>query len=913
MKTLLRRLQFFFHRRQFDADLEEELRDHLHRKTLDTGNEAGARRQFGNVTLTMEDSRNAWSWNLLEQMIQDGRYAWRAMRANKLFTLMAVLSLALGIGANTAIYSFMDAVLIRGLPVRRTEQLVILNWRSKGEAPVVTDHWGSSYDEKGGGLTCPNFPYTAYELLRDRNDVLTALFGHASAGRLNLVIDGQAELAEGELVSGDYFTGLGVGSAVGRVLGRDDDRKGAPPVVILSYDFWRSRFGSDSAVLGKTVQLNRSAFTIAGVAAPEFYGVSPASRPKLFLPLADIGLVEAQISKDWAAGFTNRHFYWLELMGRLKPGTTLAQAQAQLEGSFHNFVASTATKDRERVDLPRLWLQEGGSGVDAMRRNLSQPLWILMSMVGLILLIACANIANLLLARAATRRREMAVRLSLGAGRFRIVRQLLTESLILALTGAACGLGIAALGIRVLRTSLSDGEDLTVRVGLDWRVLAFTIAIAIVTGILFGLAPALQSTRADVAPALKESRVKGSGSHGKRVSLNHILVVGQIALSLLLVVAAGLFVKTLSNLHAVQLGFNAEHVLVFNLDASKAGYTGEPLKQFYDGLQSRLQAAPGVRAATSSDMPLVAGWNSSTGITVPGIPKPPEGQRGPSTAVARVGTTFFETMEMPIVSGRALNRGDVEGAPPAVVVNPAFADKYFKGQNPVGRHFRLGGDESGVDVEIVGVVRTARYSSLKREIPPVTYTSWMQANTKDRPVSLMFFEVRTSGDPMAMANTVRQIVREASPLVPVQGLTTQTERIDRTIRQERTFAQLCTCFGALALLMAGVGLYGSMAYAVARRTNEIGIRMALGAVRGRIVWMVLREVLVLAGFGVAIGFAAVYQATSLVQSFLFGLKPNDPTALIVSVGILLACALVAGFMPARRASRIDPIVALRHE
>ena len=540
-----------------------------------------------------------------------------------------------------------------------------------------------------------------------------------------------------------------------------------------------------------------------------------------------------------------------------------------------------------------------------------------MAMAGLILTIACANIANLLLARASSRRREMAVRLSLGAGRFRVVRQLLTETVILALAGAIAGVGVAALGIRLLLSLLTNGDSgLTVKVGIDWRVLGFTLLIAVVTGLLFGLAPAMQATRVDVTPALKEARASDGRGRTRRwalpFGLSHVLVVGQIAISLLLVVAAGLFVRTLSNLHAVNLGFNAEKVLVFNLNASKAGYKDSALKQFYDDLQKRFQTIPGVRGATTSDMPLVGGWNSSRGITVPGIPQPPEGQRGPSTAVAQVGATFFETMEIPILLGRALDKRDVEGAPAVAVVNEVFVNKYFHGENPVGRHFAFGGKTNTLDVEIVGVARTARYSSLKREIPPVAYTSWLQTPSRDR-LQEMFFELRTAGDPLALSNTVRQIVREASPLVPVAGMTTQTRRIDDTISQERTFAQLCTCFGGLALVMACIGLYGTMAYAVARRTSEIGIRMALGAARGRIIWMVLREVIVLSGFGVAIGFAAVFEATAFVKSFLFGLKPTDPLALCLSASILLGCALLAGFLPAHRASRIDPITALRHE
>jgi macrolide transport system ATP-binding/permease protein len=850
-----------------------------------------------------------------EPFAQDIRYAFRSMAGSKLFTSMAVLSLALGIGANTAIYSFMDGVMLRALPVKQPEQLVILNWRAKSDAPVVHSHWGSNYAEPGGGTVSPNFPYPAFELLRDHNEVLSTLFGHAGGGRLNLVIDGNAELAGGQYVTGGFFSGLGVAPAAGRLIDRDDDRSGAPAVAVISNDYWHTRFGASPSVVGKHIQINGTSFTIAGVCAPEFYGVSPAGKPSVFLPMANIGLTRPQ--PDGRSMFQEGTYYWIELMGRLKNGVTLKQAQVQLSGSFHGFVESTATKDRERADLPSLWLQEGGSGVDSLRRQYSKPLWILMAMVGLILAVACFNIANLLLARAASRRREIALRLSLGAGRFRIIRQLLTESVVLAFLSGIAGIGVAALCIRFLLLLLTNGNDnFTVKVGLDWRVLSFTLLIAFISGIFFGLVPAIQATRVDITPALKETRA--SESHGKarrfglRFGLSQVLVVAQIGISLLLVVAAGLFVRTVTNLHSVNLGFNAENILIFNLDATQAGYKDVTLKQFYAELEQRFQSIPGVRSATSSDMPLVGGWSSNTGIAVPGIPPPPEGQRGPNTSIAGVGPTFFETMEIPIVAGRAIDKRDVDGAPAVCVVNQVFAEKYFHGQNPIGRHFRLGGKTNGMDIEIVGVARTARYDSLKREIPPVTYTSWIQT-PKTRRLKEMVFELRASGDPLRLSNTVRQIVHQVGPQVPLANMTTQSRRIDETILQERTFAQLGACFGGLALLMACVGLYGTMAYAVARRTGEIGIRMALGATRRRVVWMVLREVVVLSAFGLLIGVGAAYQTTTFLKSFLFGVKPNDPLAMGASAAILIACALVAGYLPAFRASRIDPMVALRNE
>jgi macrolide transport system ATP-binding/permease protein len=850
-----------------------------------------------------------------EALAQDARYTFRGMAGSKLFSGMAVLSLALGIGANTAIYSFMDGVMFRALPVKHSEQLVILNWRARSDAPVVHSHWGSYYDEPGGGTTSPNFPYPAFDLLRDHNNVLASLFGHVGGGQVDLVIDGQAELATGQYVTGGFFDGLGVSPSAGRLINQDDDRIGAPAIAVISDDYWHTRFGGSPSAVGKHILINKTPFTIAGVAAPEFYGVSPNSKPSVFLPMADIAVTRPQSGGDDM--FHDGTYYWIELMGRLRKGVTLTQAQSQLAGPFHGFVQSTATKERERADLPSLWLQEGGSGVDSLRRQYSKPLWILMAMVGLILAVACFNIANLLLARAASRRREIALRLSLGAGRFRIVRQLLTESIVLALLSAIAGVGVAALCIRFLLLLLNNGNDsFTVNVGLDWRVLSFTLITAFISGIFFGLAPAIQATRGDLTPALKESRAsesRGKARHlGVRFGLSQVLVVAQIGISLLLVVAAGLFVRTVTNLHSVSLGFNAENILIFDLDATRAGYQGAALKRFYGELEQQFQAIPGVRGATSSNIPLVGGWSSSTSIRVPGIPEPPEGKRGPNTSLAEVGTTFFETMEIPIVIGRPIDKRDVDGAPAVAVVNQVFVEKYFHGENPVGRHFRLGGNTNGVDIEIVGVARTARYNSLKRAIPPVTYTSWLQT-PKGRRLQEMVFELRTTGNPLALASTVRQIVHQVGPQVPLAEMTTQSRRIDETILQERTFAQLCACFGGLALLMACVGLYGTMAYAVARRTGEIGIRMALGATRHHVVWMVLREALALCAFGLLIGVGSAYKTTAFVKSFLFGVGPNDPLAIGVSAAILIACALLAGYLPAFRASRIDPVVALRNE
>jgi predicted permease len=891
MKQLWRRANWFLHRKQFEEELEEEMRHHLSMKAEEM--KGGEMKQFGNPALLKEDSRAVWTPVFWEQLLQDIRYGLRSMASHKVFTAMATLSLALGIGANTVIFSFMDAILLRALPVRRPDRLVILNWRARRQSPVITSFSGGGYPDPKTGFTSAYHAYPAIDNLRAHNSVLESLFMFSFQGRGNLIYEGQAGLANGEFVSGGYFSGLGIVPAAGRLIAADDDRPGAPPVVVFGWDYWRSRFAANPAAIGRTILINESAYTILGAASPGFYGESPASRADFFMPLH-------LIPDPRHRRFSNGHYYWVSAMGRLRDGVTPAQAQVALAPVYGAFVGSTAQTAEQRVDLPGLLLQEGGSGVDSLRRQYSQPLFVLMTMVGLILIIACANIANLLLARSEYRRPEMAVRVSLGAGGLRIIRQLLTESLLLSLVGGALGVVVAIPGIRLIGWLIANGRDaFHLDATLDWRVLSFTLALTLFAGILFGLAPALHSTK-DFRAA---SRVTN------RSRLRRALVVSQIAISLLVIAAAGLFVRTLSNLESIELGFDREHVLLLSMSAGQEGYRGAALVRFYDGLLASFRALPGVRNASLSDMAFVSGDMHGAGVKVPGGPAPAGREAG--TDLARVGPSFFSTMRLPVLAGREIDERDVVGSKPVAVVNEVLARKYFPNENPIGRRVGIGGDAGKFDeYEIVGVARAARYDSLKRGIPPVTYLSYAQDPAV---LNYVVFELRTAGDPLAVATAVRQIVRGADARVPVFNITSQSKQIDQTLGQERTFADLCASFAGLALVISCVGLYGTMAYAVARRTSEIGIRMALGAQRRGVTWMVVREMLVLAAFGLAIGLVAVWQTSHLVASFLWGVKPNDPTVLAAASAILIACALAAGFAPAWRASRIDPMEALRHE
>ena len=908
MRELLQRMRAWWHRAEYERDLEEEMAHHLSMLEADGRPGAAARKQFGNVAVLREESRHMWSFTFFEQLAQDLRYALRSMTANPVFTATAALSLALGIGANTAIYSFMDAILMRSLPVTHPEQLAIVEWHSARRSPVVKGINGTARRYGQGGTLSPNYPYPAFERLRADRQVFSTLFAYTYARSFNVMARGEAESVQGGFVSGNYFSGLSVPPVAGRLIEPDDDRAGAPPVVVLSYAYWQRRFNGEAGVVGQSILIANLPFTVAGVSAPEFFGVDPGTSVAFFLPLHVLPSFSLNPAQEERSRFLDSHFYWVEMMGRLQPGVTLAQAEAALRAQFTVFAAGTAATPKDAEVLPELMLEAGGSGLDSLRQQYSKPLYVLMTMVGLILVIACANLANLLLARAAARRREIAVRLSLGAGRWRIVRQMLTESVLLAVVGGALGLFVAFAGIRMITWLIANGrENFTLHAALNWPVLGFTFALAVIAGVLFGLAPAMQATKIDFTPALKDSRALGAGSGGRRLGPRaaHVLIVAQIAVSLLLVIGAGLFVRTISNLNAIDVGFNRENILLVSLNGRQAGYRDAALARFYAGLLEKFREIPGVRAASASMFPLVAHYVNDTNVIIPGRTAGPGDVH---TYIMDVDPAFLGTMQIPILLGRDLQEGDL-ASPQVAVVNHKFATTFFGTDNPVGRQFSLSNPNNPL-FQIVGVSKDAHYNSLQESEPPVVYTPYTQDL---RGLGGLVFELRTAGDPRAAVAAVRRAVHDASPVVSITEVSTQVQRIEQTISQERTFANLGTCFALLALAIACVGLYGAMAYAVARRTGEIGIRMALGAQRRKIIWMVLREVLVLTAAGLVVGFAAARYATKLVESFLYGIKANDPLAVAAAIGILMAAALAAGYAPAWRASRIDPAVALRNE
>jgi macrolide transport system ATP-binding/permease protein len=920
MTSLFRKVHWWLQRRHKEEELREELQFHLAEEMDErqadglSADEAtwAARRDLGNATLLWEDARTLWSWTLLEQLAQDARYGLRGMFKNRIFTALAALSLALGIGANTAIYSFMDAILLRSLPVADPASLIVVKWRSRpinfasGSEFVLHSIDGRTYKDPSG-VSAAIFPFPAFEFLHEASaPVLSSLFAHKQAGSVNVIVKGEAELAQGQYVSGDFFRGLAMVPAAGRLIHGDDDRVGAAPVAVLSAGYSQRRFGDAASAIEQAILINGVPFTVIGVAPPEFFGVDPASAPHVYLPMRTSLLLQP----DGGRAYVDQNYYWVEMMGRLKPGVDLARAQAALAGPFAQWVASTATNDRERANLPALRLEEGAAGLDSLRRQYSKPLYVLLAMVGLILAIACANTANLLLARSAARAREIAVRLSLGAGRWRVVRQLLTESVLLATLSGALGILIAVVGMRVLTQLLANGQEaFTLHAELNWHVLLVTLALSLVCGVLFGLAPALQATRPALMPRLRDRSVSESGARlrAARPNLTQVLVVAQIATSIVLLVAAGLFVRTLSNLQSVSLGFNRDNVLLFELNAPQAGYPQSRVADFYADLRRRLSEVPGVRDVTLSHASLIRAGRSH--------PVMVNGQRTEGTRVLWTGPRFFTTMQIPIVRGREIAESDRQGTLTVAVVSDLFARTNLGDADPIGRRIEIGGSLNvgggPLVLEIVGVAATARYGGLKAETPPVVYVPYAQL----APAQLrqMTYALRTDGDPLRYAAAVRQIVHEADGRVPVTNLKTQAADIDQTINQEIVFARLCSAFAILALTIACVGLYATMAYAVARRRGEIGLRLALGAGRGAVIWMMLRDVCVLAAVGLAIGASAALAASRLVESFLFETKPNDPRAVALAAAILLTSALAAGYGPARRASRVDPLTALRHE
>lgn len=856
-------------------------------------------------------SQNRTGGTVMGSILQDLRYGIRMLIHSKGFTSVAVLSLALGIGANTALFSLIDAVLLKMLPVRNPSELVLFNWISapRGLSRGIT---GTTNRDANGMTTSTSFSYPAFERIRENNQTLSDVFAFAQLYELNVSIDGQPEIAGGQLVSGNYYSGLGVNTIMGRPITGDDDTLASTPVAVITHRYWQHRFASDPEIVGKTISVNNVPVTIIGVTPPEFFGAlqvgqsADLSIPFSMQPRLNPG--ESDLTKPW--------YWWVQIMGRLNPGVTGDQVAAGFEGIFQQSAQEGWTaalsqlpsqelaQDPRPRSVPKLRWGTGSQGLTEARREYSQPLSILMIIVGLVLLIACANVANLLLARSAMRQKEIAVRLALGASRWRLVRQLLTESVLLASLGGAAGVLFAYWGKDLLLTLRPwGGEELSLNLKLDLRVLGFTLIVSLVTGLLFGLAPALRATRVDLTPALKDNARSVTG--GTRSLLTKSLIVVQVAMSLVLLVGAGLFVRTLRNLENVDVGFNRENVLLFNVEPGLNGYNNAQIAQLYRRMTERLEAVPGVRSSTISLIPLLSGRGRTSSIYVQGY----TAQSGQSddAKVNTVGPGFFDTLEIPILMGRSLSLSDSETAPKVAVINQLMARKYFGDESPLGRRFGFGSADSA-QIEIVGIARDAKYTEARSETEPTIYLPYLQSIPK-----WATFIVRTNGNPTAMIASIREAMHEVDNNLPLFDVKTQNQQAAESLAVERLFATLSSFFGILALLLACIGLYGVMSYGVARRTNEIGIRMALGASAPRVTRMVMRETMWVVWIGVAIGIGAALAGTRLIASMLFGIAATDAVTISVAVLTMISVATIAGYLPARRAARVDPMVALRYE
>src|SRR5262245_40349650 len=847
---------------------------------------------------------------LEDEMFQDLRFGMRMLLKSKALTAVAVVSLALGIGANTAIFSMIDALLLRVLPVTNPQELVLFNAT------------GQSQEE--------TFPYPLYQQFRDQNRSFSGVIAAAGANRMRMTVGGSeggapVESARGQMVSGNFFSVLGVNAALGRTLIEEDDRAGsAQAVAVISYGFWQRRFGGNPAAVGQQITLDDKLFTIIGVAPPKFFGIEVGDNTELWftLQMADSGAL------------SNRYGWWLVVMGRLRPEANAAQARAELDVIFQRELADQAqhysirpeikwTETERRAFLDRrIELQPGNTGWTPLRPLFKRPLFILMTIVGLVLLIACANVANLLLARAAARRKEIAVRMAIGAGHFRLIRQLLTESLMLTFLGGALGLLIAHWGSRIFLTFLpQDRGPIEIDLTLNARVLGFTLVVSLLTGVLAGLAPALRATRLDLSSSLKE-QVSHSSARMARAPLNKILVVAQFALSLFLLIGTGLFVRSLQNLKNLDAGFDRENVTLFELDLEQA-YPSARRVTLYRELLARLEALPGVRAVSFSSYSLLSGTSQSMKVSVDGYTPPPDEDM--YCKQLWVTPRYFATMGIPLLRGRDFGSRDELSTPATLartsgmkpplvaVINQTMARQFFGDDNPIGKRIRFPGypDKNSEPFEVVGVVKDAKYLSLREKTPRITYFPFFRTYFGST------FHLRATGDPAGLAAAIRRVVHEIEPKAQLLNLRTMNDVVNGSLAQELFLARLAGFFGIFALLLACIGLYGVMSYTVTRRTHEIGIRMALGAQGGDVLLMVLRETLLLVIIGLLIGLAAAFATTTLIESLLLGLlfelSPTDPLTIALATLLLLAVAVFSGWLPARRAARVDPLVALRQE
>ena len=817
----------------------------------------------------------------------DMRYGLRQLRKSPGFTLIAVLSLAIGIGANTAIFSLINGVLLKSLPVKDPQQLRVINWACFGYE--LNGFYGATNQSRSGQYSSGSFPYPTYCDFRDQATGFSDVFAFSELSNMTVVTNGMAFSAAGLMVSGNFFDGYGAQTLIGRPILPRDDRPDVEPVAVITYRAWERRFGLNPNVLGQTVILNKSGFTVIGVLPRQYVGPLTGDQADFYVPMA----AQPQLKSGYP--LASRNHWWLEIMGRLSPDASEVQARASLEVLFNQTLAVSDSKFKE----PSILLEDGSRGPLMQRRWAAQPLLILQGVVGLVLLIACANMAGMLLSRGAARQHEMMVRAAIGAGRWRLIRQSLVESLVLSLIAAVCGL-IMSSWIRngIMNFITNSIGDIHFNMALDTRVLLFTLGAAVVTTLLFGFLPALRVSRVNPAAGLQSARLQGAS----RARLGKVLVVTQVALSLLLVAGTGLLIRTLVNLKNIDPGFDTESLLVFRLNAGDAGYNGTKRIDYYESVSRSIAATPGVSDVAYSSTSLLAGRVSSSGFSLPGRPTNPDDDLQANELT--VSEAFFNTMGIPMLRGHTFSGTDTQTSTKVIIINKAFVHAFFSDENPIGHYIKMGENE----YQIIGVCGNTKYNSVRSDIAPTMYHSYRQA-----PSGGVSFEVRTVLPELSLVPAVRKVISNIDKSIPIQDLTTQTDLFNRSIIMERLSTTLCGSLAMLAVVLACIGLYGLLAYHVAQRMGEIGIRMALGARPRDVAWPILRQAVLLAVIGVVVAMPVILALSRAMRSVVYGIKPHDPVTMIGAAVLMISVAALAAWIPARRAAKIDPMEALRYE
>ncbi len=819
----------------------------------------------------------------------DIKYSLRQLHKSPGFTAVAIISLALGIGVNTAIFSMLNTVWMRSLPVKNPHELRVVNWSGQNWS---LSYWsGTTRKGSNGAALVGSFPYPMYRDIKEQVEGCSDVFAFYSLFGLTAVGPAGAATTGGMMVSGGFFDGYGAQALIGRTLQPSDESSGAEPVAIITYRWWEKEYNLDPQVLGRIIMVNKHPFTIVGVMPRSYRGPEIGDMANIYVPMSAQPFLNPNHSLD------ARDHWWANIMVRLEPGANESQIQAAMEGLFMQTLS--APEQKSHMDNPHIVLEDGSRGILAIREKIAKGITMLMAAVGLVLLIACANLAGLLLARGTARQQELTVRAAMGAGRGRLIRQLLTESLILSLTGAVLGLLIATwIKAVILGFMPSSLDSLHFDVNIDHLVLLFTFGAAILTSLLFGMLPALRVTRIDLCSNLKSKRTLGVPG----LRLGKVLVAAQVSLSVLLLVGTGLLMQTMMNLYRTDLGFSTDKILVFRINPSQAGYQDANSVRFYDQVEADIAVLPGVKSVALSSNSLLGGRIASDSFAIPGRTQQ-ENQRMQAD-VLNVSEAFFQTMSIPLLRGRVFEKTDTPSQPRVVIINEAFVRAYFPKEDPLGQSIRMGNRNH----QIIGLCGDAKYNKVQRKIEPIMYFSHRQANP-----GAMFYEVRTAGDPLALVPAVRKIVADLDRTIPLENISTQSAIFKESITLERIFTYLCSSLALLGILLSCIGLYGPLAFMVNRRTGEIGVRMALGARPKDVAWPVIRNALWLAGFGLIVGIPVAFVFVQILRSVLYGVNPHDPITMVISVILVLTVAALAAWIPARRAAKIDPMEALRYE